>query len=286
MEGSGTKNYAVRHVTMRSGEHVPVLISLSTGLPVTLALRWVVRKRRNEVAASTIANDLYGLVDLLSWGNSFCDREPNFETFLARGGQLTPFEIDSLIVFVRERKFSVGGTDRYREIGTASQRARSIQAFLAWTANPYGRGTRSDGGYVAPTDLSLYSERLKAAFRPLRTAHISSQRPEPLTTEQDAQLRRILSPLRSPEGKLLRPLRFRESNPFHSSTQLRPWLMYSFFRRLGLRRGEVLKVKVSDVHLVGRPRVEIRRRPMIQMLLGRLSRVSREEKGTRTSIPV
>jgi integrase len=253
--------YRVRQVKMESGEELPILIRSNTGLPVTLALRWVMRKRRNEVTASTIANDLYGLSDLLSWGDDFFKRAPSLEEFLSEGGQLTPSELDSILAFVRETKFSVCGTEKYREIGTASQRIQSIEAFLSWVAYPYGRGRRSGGSYIAPTELASYRERIAATFRPLRKAGTHSQRPEPLDPERDAKLRRIFSPVRSPDGRLLKPLRFRENNPFHSTTQLRAWLIYSFFRGLGLRRGEALKIKVRDIHFVDRARVEIRRRP-------------------------
>ena len=245
-------------MSLETGEHLPVLVRRETGMPLTLPARWVMRKRRLEVSYNTISNDLYGLADLFDWGRSHFSED--LEQFLSEGGQLSPSYLDSLLVFVRERRYEKDGEMVYRTVQTAAHRIASIQQFLAWAADPFGRGRRSEGDIVSPEELQAYRSRLKATFEPLRKAQGKSTRPDPLTQEQDELLEGILSPIGLREGDVSFG-RFPAKNPFQPSTRLRNWLLYALLRHHGLRRGEALKVKVGDVDTAGNPKVRIRRRP-------------------------
>ena len=216
------------------------------------------RKRRLEVSYNTTLTNLYGLADLFNWGRSHFSED--LEQFLSEGGQLSPSYLDSLLVFVRERRYEKDGEMVYRTVQTAAHRIASIQQFLAWAADPFGRGRRSEGDIVSPEELQAYRSRLKATFEPLRKAQGKSTRPDPLTQEQDELLEGILSPIGLREGDVSFG-RFPAKNPFQPSTRLRNWLLYALLRHHGLRRGEALKVKVGDVDTAGNPKVRIRRRP-------------------------
>ena len=260
-----SRQHSVRTVTLETGEQLPVLVRRDTGLPLTLPARWVMRKRRLEVSYNTISNDLYGLADLFDWGEAhFAKRDlpkGDLEQFLGDGGQLNPSDLDSLVVFVRERKYKKGSGEMvYRSVQTAAHRIASIQQFLAWAADPFGRGRRSEENAVSPEELQAYRSRLKATFKPFRKVQGHSTRPDPLTPEQDELLEDILSPIGLREGDVSFD-RFPAENSFQPSTRLRNWLLYALLRHHGLRRGEALKVKVGDVDTVGDPKVRVRRRP-------------------------
>jgi len=250
--------HSVRTVTLETGEQLPVLVRRDTGLPCTLPARWVMRKRRLEVSYNTIASDLYGLADLFDWGEAHFSEE--IESFLSDGKQLSPSDLDSLLVFVREREYEKGGEMVYRSVQTAAHRIASIENFLAWAADPFGRGRRSEDDVVSPEELQAYRFRLKATFKSLRKASGKSTRPDPLTPEQDELLEDILSPMGLREGDVSFD-RFPAENPFQRPTRLRNWLLYALLRHHGLRRGEALKLKVDDVDTVGDPKVRVRRRP-------------------------
>lgn len=251
--------HSVRTVTLETGEQLPVLVRRDTGLPCTLPARWVMRKRRLEVSYNTVASDLYGLSDLFDWGEAHFSEE--IGPFLSDGGQFNPSDLDSLVVFVRERKYKKGSGEMvYRSVQTAAHRIASIEAFLAWAADPFGRGSKSKGDFVSPEELQAYRSRLSTTFKSLRKAKGKSARPDPLTPEQDELLEDILSPMGLREGDVSFD-RFPAETPFQPSTRLRNWLLYALLRHHGLRRGEALKLKVGDVDTVGDPKVRIRRRP-------------------------
>jgi integrase len=216
------------------------------------------RKRRTEVSYNTIANDLYGLADLFDWGDAHFS-EGELERFLSSGGQLNPSALDSLVVFVRERKYSRGSEMKYRSVQTAATRIASIEQFLTWVSDPFGRGGKTDNP-VSPEELQTYRSRLRATFKSLRKAQGQSTRPDPLTHEQDELLEDILSPSGLREGVISFD-KFPTENPFQQATRLRTWILYSLLRHHGLRRGEALKLKVQDVDTVGDPEIRIRRRP-------------------------
>lgn len=252
------RTHSVRTVSLETGEHLPVLVRRETGIPPTLPARWVMRKRRLEVSYNTTLTNLYGLADLFDWGRSHFSED--LEQFLSEGGQLSPSYLDSLLVFVREREYEKGGEMVYRTVQTAAHRIASIQQFLAWAADPPGRGRRFEGDIVSPEELQAYRSRLEATFEPLRKAQGKSTRPDPLTQEQDELLEGILSPLGLREGVISFD-KFPTENPFQPATKLRTWILYSLLRHHGLRRGEALKLKVQDVDTVGDPKIRIRRRP-------------------------
>ena len=56
------------------------------------------------------------------------------------------------------------------------------------------------------------------------------------------------------------PLQFSAGNPFRVETRLRNWLMYAIAIQCGLRRGELLKLRLDDLPKPDSPGVKIRRR--------------------------
>src|SRR6266704_1758134 len=93
--------YRVLPVVLNTGEPVPVLVHDSDWLPVRVATRWVVRRRRFECMPSTLDHDLRALALLYEWTQSVLRHELDdmLERFEIPKGR----ELDSLVTFLRLR---------------------------------------------------------------------------------------------------------------------------------------------------------------------------------------
>jgi hypothetical protein len=57
-------------LTLDTGEVLPTLVDADSWIPVRVATRWVVRRRRWRSMPSTLANDLRSIGLLYSWASS------------------------------------------------------------------------------------------------------------------------------------------------------------------------------------------------------------------------
>lgn len=233
-------------------ELVPTLVDDRTGLPPRLALRWVMRTRRNAVGEKTLADDLRAASLLYS----FCEDELNLslDELFAHGHRLSSSELDRLIAYLRTGRGSKG----VRSLATTGQLVSNADRFLQWLAKPMDRGGKT---FVSPTDLVLYHEQLRLTFADLRAFRSRGNRIQPLSSDEDVALSNLIAPLRRQDGRYDIPLRFSDQNPWLPSTRLRNWIGYQLARELGLRRGEIGKVCVGDLRNVQGPCLAVRRRP-------------------------
>jgi integrase len=233
-------------------ELVPTLVDQRTGLPPRLALRWVMRSRRNAVGEKTLADDLRAASLLYS----FCEDELrlSLDDIFADGHRLNAGELEQLIAYLRSGRGSSG----LRALATTGQLISNAERFLRWLAKPIDRGGKT---FVSPTELVLYHEQLHLTFADLRAFRSRGNRIQPLSSDDDVVLANLIAPLRRKDGRHEIPLRFSDENPWHPSTRLRNWIGYLLSRELGLRRGEVGKVCVGDVRNVQGPCLAVRRRP-------------------------
>jgi integrase len=247
-------NVPLPQLALHSREIVPVLVDDRTGLPLRLALRWVMRSRRLAVSEKTLSDDLRAAGLLYA----FCEDELNasLDDLFADGHRMDANQLDCVVEYLRTGS---GGGRGVRALSTTGQLTANIERFLRWLAKPMDRGGRT---YVPSQDLVLYHEQLSHNFSSLRAFRSRGQRKQPLSPEQEVALERLIGPERRSEGQYLLPLRFGESNPWRSHTRLRNWIAYRLARELGLRRGEVGKIRIDDIRLVkGHPAVAVRRRP-------------------------
>ena len=117
-------------------ELVPTLVDERTGLPPRLALRWVMRTRRNAVGEKTLADDLRAASLLYS----FCEDELklSLDELFVDGHRLTSAELDRLIAYLR----SGGGSNGIRALATTGQLISNAERFLKWLAKPIDRVNR------------------------------------------------------------------------------------------------------------------------------------------------
>lgn len=247
-------NVTLPKVAEHEQEIVPALLDDRTGLPLRLALRWVMRSRRSAVGEKTLTDDLRAASLLYA----FCEDEldSQLDELFANGHRLSAANLEQLIDYLRAGK---GGSRGIRALSTTGQLISNIERFLRWLAKPLDRGGTT---FVSPEELVLYHEQLAHTFSDTRACRSRGQRKQPLTTAQDVALANLIGPLKLVDGQYKTPLRFLEANPWQTSTRLRNWIGYQLSRELGLRRGEVGKIRIDDIrNIEGQPCVAVRRRP-------------------------
>jgi len=212
------------------------------------------RDRRIAVGEKTLSDDLRAAGLLYA----FCDEilKIDLDEHFADGARLTPHVLDQLFEYLRAGR---GGGRGVRALTTTGQLAANIERFLRWLADPSGRG---GSAYVRPEELIHYGQRLNGVLRPLRAFRGRGQRIPPLTTDLDVALEELIGPIRGTDGRYLVPLRFQDTNPWKPSTQLRNWIAYRLGRELGLRRGEIGKIRIDDIESLREGAVvAVKRRP-------------------------
>jgi len=229
--GSG---FRVISSVLRSGELLPVLVDPVTWVPRSLALRWVLFKRRYECAESTLRNNVDALRHLYAWGDA------RFEIGLERrveSAPLDPFDLLSLAEFLNTR-----GAPGPAEVG---RRAVAAKMFLIWALSPSSRNQRG----AEPMGARDYAEQIETVLGPFASRVGEAREGE---APEEALLQRIdslLAPVSS-QGRFLVPLRWVTGNPFRRDTRLRNWLMWMVARDCGLRIGEILTLRMTDMQVI------------------------------------
>lgn len=250
------RRFRVLPLTLDTGEVLPTLVAASSWIPVRVATRWVVRRRRWRSMPSTLANDLRAIGLFYSWASGALDRD--LDDLLEDGQPITGMQIQDLLAFLR-----VGGhvveIDRATISGsnTVARHASVIRDFLKWAVDPTSQG-RSQ--MVSFDEIRYRRACLDEAFHAVTRQSGASRRIRPLTEEEVARVDRLVGPRRKDDGCLIVPLQFPASNPFRSETRLRNWLMYGIAIQCGLRRGELLKLRLDDLPRPDSPGLKVRRR--------------------------
>lgn len=228
-----------------SGEGLPLLVDRETWVPVSLALRWTVLRRRYEVAESTLRRDLNGLRYVYAWGDG------RFREGLEARIETTGLGYDDLVSLrdFCERPDAAGvgraaetNADHGKPDTSAGARALAAKAFLTWAVSPASRNQRGS----EPRDAMERVTQIEAVLGPLANRAGEGKGAGPLDDEVALRCDRLLAPLADADGRYLRPLRWRADNPFRADGRLRNWLMWCIARDLGLRLGEMLCLQVGD----------------------------------------
>lgn len=226
---------AVVHLVLDTGERLPCLVNASTWLPLRLPMRWAVRYRRYRLQASTLAGNLRTLAKVYKWAWQVANIA--LDDYLTSDHRLDARQIESLAAYLRER----GGTDNSAVItpNTFNQQLSVVENFLTWALYPANRGGVST---LTFEQLSAERDRLKFLFQSLHMRTGQSHRHEPLTADEIARIRAAIGPQEEANGAW----RFR-ADGFSPVTALRNWLMFEMALELGLRRGELLKLRLDSL---------------------------------------
>lgn len=266
--------YLVKLIRTADGERLPCLVDRGTGLPDFEATLWVVSSLRSKnLASETIAQALRSLIVLYLALRS-C--EVNLNERLGTGNFLSPAEIEaiakacSVTVLASAKAFGdidrldtqktskvtsleklrMSRTKRAKEedvgIGTASIRMGYIRAFLKWRANKAiaCAGNEMKANLIALRDL--VDEELQN-----KTPRVN----ERATIEQrmgiDRHMQERLLSIVAPTNP---------QNPWTGERiRLRNQFIVNAFLTLGLRRGELLGIRVGDFNPQAREMLILRR---------------------------
>jgi integrase len=232
---------------LSSGERLPCLVYSATWLPVKLPTRWIMCHRRLHAQPSTLRDNLYAISKLYVWAEhkAGIDLEP----LLLRGKTLQPRQLETLAAYLRESSPARG--QRVVSPNTFNKALYAIEDFLLWTL---------DYTYSAQpgTDLQghqMTRMQLTTTLRSLRYPAHSSRRHQPLSDTEVATVRKVLTPQPDHMGNWIFPHTFGPTNA------LRNWLMVEMALELGLRIGELLKLRLDSLPRGSQSLLLVRRHP-------------------------
>jgi integrase len=242
--------YTVLNVVLESGERLPCLVERTTWIPVRVATRWAVRYRRYRVQASTLEHNLRALGRVYDWAK-VCHGF-DLDDHLTSGGVLSARQIESLVLYFRTR-----GRDSEtivgRDPGALDHEVSVVENFLGWALDSDNRG-----GTQTRTLEELAAQRahLQQLCRSLRTGARPSERIQPLSEQDLAAIRKVLSPKPDLGQEWVFP-----EQVFYRHARLRNWLMVEMALELGLRRGELLKLRLDSLPRGSEDGLRVLRRP-------------------------
>lgn len=229
--------YIIRISLFQNGERLPVLLYEETWQPVVLPLRYIVDERRDTKQAGTIEREIRVIKWLYEWADR---REINLEEFLRAGKTFRPGEITGFCRYLRSLRNgkvigSIGGSVENSVSVLSPQTFNSYinvaQAFLSWAAREFiPRSTPEREVRMSVTEAK---DKIQRAFLTNRMGGRNAQKMG-LTPEEVSQLRRVIKP-----GSA--------DNPFKPSYQFRNQLIVELFLNTGIRRGELLKLKINHL---------------------------------------
>jgi len=237
--------FTVLNVVLDSGERLPCLVETATWIPVRVATRWAVRYRRYRVQSSTLANNLRVLAHVYRWAREMTAYD--LDDHLTGGETLRGREIESLANSLR-----VKASNPALDTGAFDHQLAVVEDFLKWSLDSENRG-----GQHALSLEQLAAERgwLQEVFRSLRVGARSPDRIEPLEEAQVEAIRCAIGPRQGSKGTLLFPA------SFSPHSRLRNWLMFETALELGIRRGELLKLRLDSLPRGGEDGIRVLRRP-------------------------
>lgn len=240
--------FSVRILLVPSGERLPVLVNRSTGMPVFYPNLYVLTElRQTNRASATIERALRELSVLLDYLE---DVGIHLDERMREGCLLSPGEIDGLARYCRQSIKSskvasacVVSLRRQRAVPpqtvshiTAANRLRTIHAYLSWllALRMFDIGqhdiVRSKLAQVKENVLPVLKARIPAA----RGRNLLGLR-QGLLPEMIDLLLQVVHPVYS-------------DNPWKSEfSRQRNALIMCWLLMLGVRRGELLNIKISDI---------------------------------------
>ena len=238
------KTFSVLHLVLDSGERLPCLVDAATWMPARVALRWAMRYRRYRVQSSTLAANLRVLAKVYRWTHETAGFD--LDDRLTQGRTLQNREIESLA-----RSFRGAGRQEL-DTGAFDQHLAILEDFLKWSLDSENRGGHRT---LELAELAQERNRIGLMLRSLRSGARAADRIEPLDEVEVQAIRRCIGPRRDAHGLLSFP------KIFSPRTRLRNWLMFEVALELGIRRGELLKLRLDSLPRGADDGVRILRRP-------------------------
>jgi len=239
MHDKPAQQFTVLRVVLESGERLPCLVDSETWIPVRVATRWAVRFRRLRTQSSTLTDNLRIIGRVYLWARTV--GEFDLDEYLTQGQLLSARHLESFSVYLQRSRDDVGmgNTTQFNDAGTYDQQLAVVEKFLLWALYSENRGGIR---LHSLEQLAAEQTRIEAIFESLLIGARPSQRLEPLEDNDIRVIRDTISPKKDADGKWMLP-----PQTFSQSTQLRNWLMFETALQLGLRRGELLKLRLDSL---------------------------------------
>jgi len=244
---SEDQKLTVVQLTLTTGERLPCLVYQATWLPVKLATRWVVTYRRQRVQSLTLRDNLYAVSKLYRWAEQVA--KIDLEALLSRGETLIARQLESLVGYLREQ--TARSVQSVISPNTLNKQLYAIEDFLVWALDH----TQTQARHTNLLHTQAQRGQLTTTLWSLHFRGHPTQRIEPLNETEITTVRRVLAPQRNPQGQWLFPDCFTVTNA------LRNWLMVEMALELGLRVGELLKLRLDSLPRGGQHALLVRRHP-------------------------
>ncbi len=239
---------------MANGERLPLVVG-PDHLPVSTPNQWMLFLRRPQVQAGTLADEMRTVAHVHEWA---ARRGIDLDERFRSGNGLRPDEANALYQNLRyERTLGrltaarrLTDADELVVVAGATQSARVAIArdYLVWgLERTLYRLDVADRRLAAVRDRCDILRRQAREFK----RNVSEARRERIGLDDDQRTR--LLEVVHPDFK---------QNPFTRPVRFRNWVLILLLLTFGYRRGEALKIYVTDVNVRGRkPHIVVRRRP-------------------------
>ncbi|MGZ3498374.1 MAG: tyrosine-type recombinase/integrase [Vulcanimicrobiaceae bacterium] len=248
------REYRIRTERLSGGERFALIVDVS-GLPVPLPNQWALLIRRPHVQFNTLKTDQRTIAHLYEWARR---RSVDLDSRLATAKGLSPAELTALYQNLRYiRTFGrAAASDELADVThaktvigeTHSARVGTVRDYLVWAMERVLY--RLEPGDARAREIRERISGIKRiAIEFQRPASDSRPARKGLTPDQ---LRRLIE-IANPEHR---------QNPFQRPVRFRNMTLLILLLAFGFRRGESLKLYVSDVNVKGRrPSLTLIRRP-------------------------
>lgn len=246
------KETVVHLALFSSGERFPILLWRHTSQPVVLPTRYILDECRETKQAATLLR----AVRVLKWFYDWCESaEIDVEQRLRRGRLPTVGEVSGFSRYLRARRtagvFGSVGTSEEEQTAillpaTFNSYLGVVEDFLSWAAYEF-IPVATPTGDIRDT-VEAARERVRRAFRSNKIGGRSPQRRYGLTDPELVELRAAVTP-----GA--------KRNPFKPALQFRNHVLIELMLATGLRRGELLKLKLSHLPFGPKNTLTVERSP-------------------------
>jgi len=253
-DGADSMLFRVRVTKLTSGERLPIVID-QRGLPVPAPNQWSLSIRRPQVQQNTLIEELRTVAHVYHWAVCY---GINLDERLRSGNGLSPAELMALYQNLRYartsgRKAAAQLLNDAADVKIVKGKTHAVRVGYAREYLIWGLERalyRLDVGDHRVREIRERCERIRrAAVDFQRSSSDGSARRIGLDRRKRTRLLEIVNPQYA-------------RNPFRRSVRFRNWVMTVLLMTFGFRRGETLKIYVSDVNVKGRqPSLTIHRRP-------------------------
>jgi integrase len=224
------------------GEELPILRHAKTWLPAPIALRYVLRTRF-RLGPASLANDLRAIAILYNWAEA-TEGIGDFEDFLTSGQVLTSDQLQTFLPYLQSRRYEAVEEALSADYATLppivsnqtfNTRLFAVSQYLEWAVEPTNHGGDT---LFNEDEREIQMAKIVRQFKKHRMPVGDSPRREPLKREEILLIRKAIMP---DEFGNFPP------NVFTEATRFRNWIMFETALHIGVRKGELLTLKVSHL---------------------------------------